>query len=362
MASYAAVTAAWAPDEPQPQPNPAFLDSLQPANQPFDARPLKESKTSVELTPPVTPPGEKDQDEAEGRNNGKAPGGKVDDDEVPGAEFDHVIKGMDVMERRRVPDDLETKLAKPYMARANIAATIDHPNGTTVGGWAEKHKDQSVLRQHVDFFLRPEADGTLWPLDTWIGFRRLGYSFFWCTFAMTVIHVFFSWFTSSSWIPDPFLRVNTNNGHRAKHGSDTGVIDTEGRFVPAKFEEIFAKFDEDNKGGLTFIEGVKMVHALRTAVDPIGWGAAGFEWASTYFLVWPQDGVVDKESIRCVFDGSIFYVVAARERQRARALALARKQMTWGRWIADSIPGPWRVWTRGWKKENKAAGLEWKFD
>jgi len=118
-----------------------------------------------------------------------------------------------------------------------------------------------------------------------------------------VIHVFFTWFTSSNWILfDPLLRVNTNNGHRAKHGSDTGVIDTEGRFVPAKFEEIFAKFDEDKKGGLTFTEGVKMVHALRTACDPIGWGAAIFEWASTYLLVWPQDGIVDKESIRCVFD------------------------------------------------------------
>jgi len=120
-----------------------------------------------------------------------------------------------------------------------------------------------------------------------------------------VIHVFFTWFTSSNWILfDPLLRVNTNNGHRAKHGSDTGVIDTEGRFVPAKFEEIFAKFDEDKKGGLNFTEGVKMVHALRTACDPIGWGAAIFEWASTYLLVWPQDGVVDKESIRCVFDVS----------------------------------------------------------
>ena len=120
---------------------------------------------------------------------------------------------------------------------------------------------------------------------------------------LRVIHVFFTWFTSSNWILfDPLLRVNTNNGHRAKHGSDTGVIDTEGRFVPAKFEEIFAKFDEDKKGGLTFTEGVKMVHALRTACDPIGWGAAIFEWASTYLLVWPQDGIVDKESIRCVFD------------------------------------------------------------
>jgi hypothetical protein len=71
------------------------------------------------------------------------------------------------------------------MARANIAASVEEPNGTLKGDWAKKHKDQSVLAQHVDFFLRPEANGILWPLDTWRGFRRMGYSFFWCTFAMT---------------------------------------------------------------------------------------------------------------------------------------------------------------------------------
>lgn len=35
-------------------------------------------------------------------------------------------------------------------------------------------------------------------------------------------------------------------------GSDTGVYDSEGRFVPQKFEEIFSKYDKDNKGGLTY--------------------------------------------------------------------------------------------------------------
>ncbi|GAA6059952.1 hypothetical protein JCM10212_003092 [Sporobolomyces blumeae] len=356
MTSYAQATAAWTPEQLEAHPDPSLL--TRPDSGPTS---IHETKNSLDFTPPLTPPSEKD-------DPSKHESTEADDDresEIPGSKFDHVLPGVEVMETRQLPDDLEKKIAKPYMARANIAATVDHPDGTTVGGWAEKHKDQSVLRQHVDFFLRPEADGILWPLDTWRGFRRMGYSFFWCTFAMTVIHVFFTWFTSSNWILfDPLLRVNTNNGHRAKHGSDTGVIDTEGRFVPAKFEEIFAKFDTDNKGGLTFIEGVKMVHALRTACDPIGWGAAGFEWASTYLLVWPQDGIVDKESIRCVFDGSIFYVVARLERHRAKQHALKRKGMSWPVWILDSLPGPQRVFTRGWRKENKAAGTEmiWKFD
>ena len=35
-------------------------------------------------------------------------------------------------------------------------------------------------------------------------------------------------------------------------GSDSGVFDTEGRYTPQKFEEIFSKYDKDNKGGLTW--------------------------------------------------------------------------------------------------------------
>lgn len=123
--------------------------------------------------------------------------------------------------------------------------------------------------------------------------------------ARSVIHFFFSWFTAPGFLPDPFWRVFLKNGHRSKHGSDTGVYDSEGRFIPAKFEEIFSKcvarrdwslespahtclrtyrFDKGNKGGLTFWEGVHMIHAQRQAVDPIGWCAEAFEWASTYLL------------------------------------------------------------------------------
>ena len=35
-------------------------------------------------------------------------------------------------------------------------------------------------------------------------------------------------------------------------GSDSGVFDTEGRYVPQRFEELMSKYDKDNKGGLTY--------------------------------------------------------------------------------------------------------------
>lgn len=49
--------------------------------------------------------------------------------------------------------------------------------------------------------------------------------------------------------------------HRTKHGSDSGVYDTEGRFVPQRFEDLFSKFDVTSKGGLDFDDIQDMVYA-----------------------------------------------------------------------------------------------------
>lgn len=46
---------------------------------------------------------------------------------------------------------------------------------------------------------------------------------------------------------------------RSKHGSDTHTFDQEGRFHPQLFENIFTKYDKENKGGLTFMDGMRML-------------------------------------------------------------------------------------------------------
>ncbi|POY72849.1 hypothetical protein BMF94_4104 [Rhodotorula taiwanensis] len=385
-ANYAKATAAFLPAG-EPKPDPAFLDGLQPANRKI--APTHHSKldsasngAGAELTPPLTPPSESDnaQDEKElgaekgtrtateagglkqrksaNKSNGDdaQKAGKKDKKEAPGAGFAQSIKGT-VSEERYVPTDLDERIAQPWVPRANIAATPEHPYGTTAGNYAELNKERPVLAQHVAFFDK-DGDNILWPLDTWRGFREMGYNFFWCTFAMCVIHFFFSWFTAPGVLPDPFFRVFIKNGHRSKHGSDTAVYDSEGRFIPAKFEEIFTKFDKGNKGGLTFREGVHMIHAQRQAVDPIGWCAEAFEWASTYILIWPQDGLCDKESIRTVYDGSLFYIVAHAERQRRAERQKKRQQMSFVQKLVDSLPNPYR----GWTTENRAGQFEWTED
>ncbi|GAA5992946.1 hypothetical protein JCM10908_000763 [Rhodotorula pacifica] len=389
--NYAKATAAFLPAN-EPKPDSAFLDGLQPANRKIAPRSNGQNgaKEGAEYTPPLTPPSETESqqkelgaeeqnehkdahrtgsDQAESglkqRKSAKANGTKDESNksedkkqkkEAPGAGFAQSIKGT-VSEERYVPTDLDQRIAQPWVPRANIAATPQHPYGTTAGNYAELNKERPVLAQHVAFFDK-DGDNILWPLDTWRGFREMGYNFFWCTFAMCVIHFFFSWFTAPGVLPDPFFRVFIKNGHRSKHGSDTAVYDSEGRFIPAKFEEIFTKFDKGNKGGLTFREGVHMIHAQRQAVDPIGWCAEAFEWASTYILIWPQDGLCDKESIRTVYDGSLFYIVAHAERQRRAERQKKRQQMTFVQKLVDSLPNPYR----GWTTENRAGQFEWTED
>ena len=62
----------------------------------------------------------------------------------------------------------------------------------------------------------------------------LGFGFALSLLSMLLIHGNFSYVTGNSWIPDPFFRLYVENMYKAKHGSDSGTIDNEGRFIPQK--------------------------------------------------------------------------------------------------------------------------------
>lgn len=116
-------------------------------------------------------------------------------------------------------------------ARATKAATPSAPDGTPA--WADAHAHETVLQQHCAFF-DADSDGVIWPLDTFRGFRALGFNLVLCAFAVVIIHANFSYPTCPGLLPDPFFRLYVDNIHKAKHGSDTGTYDNEGRFVPQK--------------------------------------------------------------------------------------------------------------------------------
>ncbi|KAI1297559.1 hypothetical protein EDD11_007032 [Mortierella claussenii] len=198
-------------------------------------------------------------------------------------------------------------------ARANIAATPAHPNGTLADNWAKRHSHETVLQQHCNFF-DSDHDGIIWPLDTFRGFHALGFNFVLSLIALFVIHSNFSYPTAPSWIPDPFFRIWTRRIHKDKHGSDSGTYDNEGRFVSQHFEDIFSKYAPPGQDGLTINDVWNLLKGQRVIMDPIGWFGAFFEWMATYLLLWPEDGVMKKEDIRRIYDGSLFYELAARRK------------------------------------------------
>ncbi|KAF9910532.1 hypothetical protein EC991_006350 [Linnemannia zychae] len=199
-------------------------------------------------------------------------------------------------------------------ARANIAATSAHPNGTLKDNWAQRHSRETVLQQHCSFFDR-DGDGIIWPLDTFRGFHNLGFNLFLSILALFIIHLNFSYPTAPSWVPDPFFRIWIDRIHKDKHGSDSGTYDPEGRFVPQHFEDIFAKYAPAGQDGLTLNDVFRMLKGQRVIMDPVGSFGAFFEWIATYLLLWPEDGVMRKEDIRRIYDGSLFHEMASRSKK-----------------------------------------------
>ncbi|KAH8627328.1 hypothetical protein IG631_17096 [Alternaria alternata] len=108
-------------------------------------------------------------------------------------------------QRKPFVNSESSKLQHTGTARANVAPSVESPDGTP--GWKEKHSHQTVLQQHCDFFDR-DHDGILWPQDTFVGFYRLGYGIILSIVAVFVIHSNFSYPTCSGWLPDPFFRRN----------------------------------------------------------------------------------------------------------------------------------------------------------
>lgn len=143
----------------------------------------------------------------------------------------------------RIPAaDLDKFIDKPGLARANLAVSTDVPQGSTSTRHASKFKDyvyhpepvlipsnmavpnkltipiiQTVLQQHVLFWDR-DGDGVIYPYDTYVGFRELGFNILFCLLAVMIININFSYPTrlALSYLPDPFFRVYVDSIHKAK--------------------------------------------------------------------------------------------------------------------------------------------------
>jgi peroxygenase len=110
--------------------------------------------------------------------------------------------------------------------------------------------------------------------------------------ALLVIHLNFSYPTlpPGHFLPDPFCRVYVARIHKDKHGSNSGAYDNEGRFMPQKFEDIFAKYAEsggNEQDGLTLKEVLNLMKGQRLVWDIFGW--CGFIFECEFTILWSVD-------------------------------------------------------------------------
>ena len=87
--------------------------------------------------------------------------------------FMTTVSQQPVTSQRRLYIPTDDVPANAGVARANIAATREKPNGTTENDYAARHAHETVLQQHCAYW-DPDGDGVVWPTDVWTGCRNWG--------------------------------------------------------------------------------------------------------------------------------------------------------------------------------------------
>ncbi|XP_058724449.1 probable peroxygenase 5 isoform X2 [Vicia villosa] len=196
----------------------------------------------------------------------------------------------------------------------NMASSSSHRKQLEKGfvGGIEDEKqnpvDENVLQKHAAFF-DLNKDGLIYPSETYQAMREIGSGRMLATAAAVFINGALSQVTRPGKPPSPLFPIEVKNIKLAKHGSDSGVYDSEGRFVESKFEEIFIKHAHSHPNALTQDELDEFIKSNRDPKDTHGSTGGFVEWKVLYQLAKDKNGLLQKETIRGVFDGSLFEVL-----------------------------------------------------
>ncbi|CAL4938305.1 unnamed protein product [Urochloa decumbens] len=214
-----------------------------------------------------------------------------------------------VTHERKLNLDLQEQLPKPYLARALEAVDPSNPQGTK----GRDPRGLSVLQQHAAFFDR-NGDGIIYPWETFQGLRAIGCGLLVSFTGTILISLVLTHPTQPGWQPSPLFSIHIDNIHKAKHGSDSESYDTEGRFDPSKFDAIFSKYGRTHPDALTKDELISMLKGNRNMYDFLGWVTAAGEWLLLYSVAKDTDGLLQRETARGAFDGSLFEQLQAKKK------------------------------------------------
>lgn len=132
----------------------------------------------------------------------------------PVASFASHVQRCPVSRYRPLATHAAKFIDNPGLGRLNSAPSVEHPHGSVE--YSKKFEHLTVLQQHVSFWDR-DGDGIITMLDTYRGFRDLGFNVL--ISAMSIlININFSYATKSAhhWLPDPFFRIYIDSIHKSQ--------------------------------------------------------------------------------------------------------------------------------------------------
>ncbi|KDN46642.1 hypothetical protein K437DRAFT_278269 [Tilletiaria anomala UBC 951] len=186
----------------------------------------------------------------------------------------------------------ETKGKVPYSVKHSYRGRCTDADLTMLQKLESRCR--SLLRlQHVAWF-DGDADGIIWPLNTYRAFCTLNFCIFLSLLATFIIHGPFSYLTLprsgrrlTDWIPDPRLPIYVANVHRANHGSDSEAYDRRG-----------------------YLQGRKVEYGKSRDIINL------FDFFGVFAYTIEFDGYCSKGGILIIYDGLVFPVLASRRHEK----------------------------------------------
>ncbi|MBM3461215.1 MAG: hypothetical protein FJX76_03845 [Armatimonadetes bacterium] len=226
---------------------------------------------------------------------------------------DHAESSEEAAPTRSKTHKVALALVLAAAAASGACATSMSPPPETPPSQSMPVQNRTALQKHVDYF-DADGDGQIPISETYNGLRALGLGRARATLAATLINTIMGPATSSSWLSP--TTIDIDNIHLGVHGSDSGVYDDAGNFVPEKFEEMFPRFDTNQDNALSGDE----LNAMRAANETdSGSVAAKAEFDMLLRLAGQDqltsDGhvirVMTRERMAQLYDGTLFHNLAA---------------------------------------------------
>jgi peroxygenase len=164
--------------------------------------------------------------------------------------------------------------------------------------------DMTALQRHVAYF-DWNGDGLITVVEDYQGLRGLGID----PVLSTTFATFINGLLGTPTRGFPSLTIDLRGIASGVHGSDSGIYDSEGRFVAEAFERLFLDWDLDDSGGLDPIELAARTIRDADLFDVFGVAISGAEFG-LLFAVAAEDGELSRARMRAFYDGTLFYTLA----------------------------------------------------